>query len=139
MSFAQISSAPSRVAALLAGDVDVISGVPTTDIETLKGKSEITLSQGPSNRVIYLHMDQFRENSPFITAKDGSEIKNPLLDVRVRKAISMAINRDVIVERCDGRHSCFCGSVAAGWGSLVCPTSCPHLAYDPDGAQGAYG
>ncbi|MEM6973239.1 MAG: ABC transporter substrate-binding protein [Pseudomonadota bacterium] len=97
--FRPIKSAPSRVAALLAGDVDMISGVPTTDIATLEARDDVTLSQGVSNRVIYLHMDQFRENSPFVTAKDGSEIKNPLMDVRVRRAISMAISRDAIVER----------------------------------------
>lgn len=94
-----IKAGPSRVAALLAGDVDMITGVPTTDIAMLGGKDDITLSQGPSNRVIYLHMDQFRENSPHITAKDDSPIKNPLMDKRVRQAISMAIHRDAIVER----------------------------------------
>lgn len=97
--FRPISSGPSRVAALLAGDVDMIAAVPTTDIATLSAKAELQLSQGVSNRVIYLHMDQFRENSPFVKAKGGGDIKNPLLDVRVRKAISMAINRDAIVER----------------------------------------
>jgi peptide/nickel transport system substrate-binding protein len=97
--FRPISSGPSRVAALLAGDVDMIAAVPTTDITTLEGNDDIQLSQGVSNRVIYLHMDQFRENSPFVKANDGGEIKNPLLDVRVRKAISMAINRDAIVDR----------------------------------------
>ena len=34
--FRPIKSGPSRVAALLAGDVDMIAGVPTTDIETLE-------------------------------------------------------------------------------------------------------
>ena len=94
-----ITSDPSRVAALLAGDVDMIDGVPTTDIATLKARDDLSLSQGSSNRVIYLHLDQFRENSPHITAKDGSEITNPLLDLRVRQAISKAINREAIVDR----------------------------------------
>jgi peptide/nickel transport system substrate-binding protein len=132
--FRPISSAPSRVAALLAGDVDVISGVPTTDIETLKGKSEITLSQGPSNRVIYLHMDQFRENSPFITAKDGSDIKNPLLDVRVRKAISMAINRDVIVDRVMEGIAVPAGQLLPA-GFFGVSDNLSPLAYDPEGAK----
>ena len=55
--FRPIKSGPSRVAALLAGDVDMITGVPTTDIGMLGGRDDVTLSQGPSNRVIYLHMD----------------------------------------------------------------------------------
>lgn len=132
--FRPITSAPSRVAALLAGDVDVISGVPTTDIETLKGNDSVTLTQGPSNRVIYLHMDQFRENSPFIKALDGSDIKNPLLDVRVRRAISMAINRDVIVERVMEGVAVPAGQLLpAGFFGVSDNLSPP--AYDPDGAK----
>ncbi len=94
-----IKSGPARVAALLAGDVDFIDKVPTPDIERLKTDPNLSLSQGTSNRVIYLHLDQFREDSPFVRAKDGGPIKNPLLDLRVRKAISKAINREAIVER----------------------------------------
>jgi peptide/nickel transport system substrate-binding protein len=99
VSFRFLTSAPTRVAALLAGDVDVIEGVPPTDIPRLKADANIDVAETLSNRVIYFHMDQFRENSPFITAKDGSPIKNPLLDRRVRQALSMAINRPAIVER----------------------------------------
>lgn len=91
-----IKSNPTRVAALLAGDVDMIDNVPTADIETLKKNSDLVLAQGISNRVIYLHMDRFRDNSPYITGTNG---KNPLMDKRVRKAISMSINRDAIVSR----------------------------------------
>ncbi len=94
-----IKSGPARLAALLAGDVDFIEGVPTTDIERLRDNKDITLSQGISNRVIYLHLDHFRDDSPFVKAADGGSIKNPLRDARVRKAISMAINRDAIVDR----------------------------------------
>ena len=94
-----IVSAPSRVAALLAGDVQVIEAVPPTDIPRLKGDANIEVAETLSNRVIYFHMDHFREDSPFIAAKDGSRIKNPLRDKRVRQALSMAINRPAIVER----------------------------------------
>jgi len=132
--FRAISSAPSRVAALLAGDVDLISGVPTTDIETLKGNDAVTLSQGPSNRVIYLHMDQFRENSPFITALDGGEIKNPLMDLRVRRAISMAINRDVIVERVMEGVAVPAGQLLPDGFFGVSENLSPP-AYDPEGAK----
>lgn len=94
-----IKSAPSRVAALLAGDVDVIEGVPTSDIERLKKDKNLQLSSGISNRVIYLHLDHARDDSPFVKAVDGGKLKNPLKDVRVRTAISKAINRKAIVAR----------------------------------------
>lgn len=94
-----IKSGPSRVAALLAGDVDLIAQTPTVDIERLKKDPKLTLSQGISNRVIYLHLDHDRDASPFVEAKDGGEITNPLKDQRVRMAISQAINRDAIVSR----------------------------------------
>ena len=94
-----IKSGPARVAALLAGDVDFIDKVPTPDITRLKSDPNLSLSQGTSNRVIYLHLDQFRDDSPFVRAKDGGSIENPLRDQRVRKAISKAINRGAIVER----------------------------------------
>lgn len=99
VTYRYMTSGPTRVAALLSGDVDVIENVPPTDIAKLRSNKNVKVSDTLSNRVIYLHMDQFRENSPFITAKDGSPIKNPLLDLRVRQALSMAINRPAIVER----------------------------------------
>ncbi|MGE0701612.1 MAG: ABC transporter substrate-binding protein, partial [Hyphomicrobiaceae bacterium] len=94
-----IKAGPARVAALLAGDVDLIEEVPTTDIAKLKSDARVSLSQGLSNRVIYFHLDHWRDETPFVTAKDGSKIKNPLKDKRVRQALSMAINRDAIVDR----------------------------------------
>jgi peptide/nickel transport system substrate-binding protein len=51
--------------------------------------------------VIYVHLNQSTEKSPpFVFAKDGKQLdKNPFRDVRVRRALSMAINRDAIVSR----------------------------------------
>jgi peptide/nickel transport system substrate-binding protein len=99
VTFRFVTSAPTRVAALLAGDVDLIENVPTSDVARLKGDAKLNVVSEVSNRVIYFHMDHFREVSPFITAKDGSQIKNPLRDKRVRQALSMAINRPAIVAR----------------------------------------
>src|SRR5262245_19352763 len=99
VTFKPITNAPARVAAVLAGDVDLIEDVPTADIGKLSKDFRVSIIQTVSNRVIYFHLDHFRETSPFITAKDGSAIKNPLRDQRVRLAISKAINRDAIVER----------------------------------------
>lgn len=132
--FRFIKSGPSRVAALLAGDVDMIAGVPTTDIATLEANEDITLSQGVSNRVIYLHMDQFRENSPFITGPNGEEITNPLLDQRVRQALSMAINRDAIVDRVMEGVAIKAGQLLPEGFFGISPNLEP-VAYDPEGAK----
>ncbi len=94
-----IKSGPTRVASLLAGDVDMIEGVPTTDIERLKRNKKLDLSQGISNRVIYLHLDHDRRASPYVKSASGGSIDNPLRKLKVRQAISMAINRDAIVKR----------------------------------------
>src|SRR3546814_18524213 len=55
-----ISSGPARVAALLAGDVDVIDVVPTVDISKLKKNKDVVMSSGVSNRIIYLLMESGR-------------------------------------------------------------------------------
>ena len=127
-------SGPARVAALLAGDVDFIDNVPPVDIARLKGDDSVQLSQGVSSRVIYLHMDQFREDSPFVKAHGGGAIRNPLLDVRVRKAISMAINRDAIVDRVMEGVAIKAGQLLPEGFFGVTPNLLPE-AYDPDGAK----
>jgi peptide/nickel transport system substrate-binding protein len=101
VTFKMITSAPARVAALLAGDVQMIENVPTADIPKLKRDARIELSSAVSNRLIYLHMDSDRErNSPFVTATDGKPLEaNPLRDARVRRALSMMIDRQAISDR----------------------------------------
>ncbi|MEQ1595324.1 MAG: ABC transporter substrate-binding protein [Casimicrobium sp.] len=95
-----ITNDPARVAALLAGDIQVIENAPTSDMARLKTDKNLSLAKVGSNRLIYLHMDSNRDVSPFLTDKAGKPLaKNPLKDPRVRKAISLAINRDAMVSR----------------------------------------
>lgn len=94
-----LTNAGSRLAALLAGDVDLIDAVPVTDVPRLRREGKITVWEAESNRVLMWSMDVGREKTPWITAKDGSEIANPLRDRRVREAFSLAIDRAALVER----------------------------------------
>ncbi len=94
-----VKSGPARLAALLAGDTDVIEDVPTIDIGKLKTEPKVALAQSMSYRVVFLQLDQWREATPFANAKDGTAIKNPFRNPKVRRAISLAINRDAIVTR----------------------------------------
>ncbi|MFP3890534.1 ABC transporter substrate-binding protein [uncultured Ralstonia sp.] len=89
-----------RVAALLAGDVQVIENVPTSDVKRLATDSSVSLFKMPVFRMMYLHMDSARDASPFVTDRAGRPLaKNPFKDVRVRQAISLAISRQAIVDR----------------------------------------
>ena len=101
VTFKILTSPAGRVAALLSNDVEFIETVPTADIAKLSADKNFSLVDKVSNRVIYVHLNQSTEKSPpFVTAKDGKPLdKNPFRDVRVRKALSMAINRDAIVDR----------------------------------------
>jgi len=98
--YTPITSGPTRVAALLNGDVDVINDVPVSDVARLEAHPDIAVTSAPPNRVIYLGVDQHRDVSPFVKAADGSDLDhNPLKKIEVRRAMSLAINRQAIVDR----------------------------------------
>jgi peptide/nickel transport system substrate-binding protein len=100
VTFRIITSDPTRVAALYAGDVQAIENVPTADLAKVSKTVALNTYRVVSHRVMYLHIDSNRERSPFVTDKAGKPLeKNPLKDVRVRRAISKAINRPALVER----------------------------------------
>jgi peptide/nickel transport system substrate-binding protein len=95
-----ITNDPSRVAALLSGDIQAMEIVPTADMARLKANKDIGIFRVVSNRIIYFHLDTDRDVSPAIFDKQGKPLdRNPLKDLRVRKAISKAMNRPAIVDR----------------------------------------
>ncbi|HEY0275390.1 MAG TPA: ABC transporter substrate-binding protein [Paenirhodobacter sp.] len=90
----------ARVAALLAGDVDLIDFVPPNAVAKLAGSAGIEVERAPSGRVAALSVDAGRNPSPQVTDMAGKPLaKNPFADVRVRKALSLAVNRDAMVSR----------------------------------------
>ena len=95
-----IAKDPTRLAALLSGQVDAIDAVPSADLARIKNDGKFSLFRGPAALVHYIALDSARDVSPFVTAKDGKPLdRNPLKDIRVRKALSLAINRALIVQR----------------------------------------
>jgi len=100
LTFKIISNDAARVSALLGGDVDMIDYVPPTEVAHLEKNKNIRVFKRPTGRVIYIQVDHKRDNSPFVTTKGGKPLdKNPLKDLRVRRAISKAINREAITSR----------------------------------------
>jgi peptide/nickel transport system substrate-binding protein len=94
-----ITRDPSRVAALLAGDVDAIDLVPTADKARIAADPRFRLFNGPAAVVHYIALDSVRAESPHVAGRDGQPIRNPLMDARVRQALSLAIDRPAIAER----------------------------------------
>jgi peptide/nickel transport system substrate-binding protein len=95
-----IPNGATRIAALLAGDVQALENVPTPDLARVRSDTSLTMSSKVSHRLIYLYLDGVRDKSPYVTDKDGKPLaSNPLKDIRVRKAISMAINREAIKDK----------------------------------------
>ncbi len=90
----------ARVAALLSNDVQIIEALPVADLKRMTANPDVSVIQRASSRLIFLNIDSSREPSPFVTDKDGKPLAaNPLKDVRVRKALSKAIDREMIRAR----------------------------------------
>src|SRR4029077_19336054 len=60
----------TRVAAILAGDLQVIENVPTSDAAKLKSDKRLAIYRTIADRLIYVHMDSDRDVSPFVTDKE---------------------------------------------------------------------
>nr|WP_284380199.1 ABC transporter substrate-binding protein [Amylibacter marinus] len=80
-----IKEDPTRVAALLSGDVDFIAPVPPTDLARVEKAEGVNLITMPGTRIITFQMNQDRVEA----------FKDP----KVRQAIDYAVNNTGIVDR----------------------------------------
>ncbi|MHC1550298.1 ABC transporter substrate-binding protein [Phyllobacterium sp. K27] len=95
-----ISNAGARVAALMSGDVDVIDTPPSGDLERLRNEPNLSVFSIEGMRVIYVALNVGEKMPPALTGSGSKPVeKNPLRDVRVRKALSYAINREGLAMR----------------------------------------
>jgi peptide/nickel transport system substrate-binding protein len=90
--YTPIKSDATRVAALLAGDVDLLTDIPTQDVARLRSDKKLKIVDGPEVRTIYLAPDV---GSPELKHSNVKG-KNPFADKRVRQALSMTIDREAI-------------------------------------------
>ena len=95
-----IKNPPSRLAALLAGDVDLIDQLSVQDVARVTADARFTVASGLSDDIVGFVFDKQDRSSPKITGNDGAPLKaNPFRDRRVREAVNIAIDRGAIRDR----------------------------------------
>ncbi len=90
--YTPIKSDATRVAALLSGEVDLVTDLPTQDVGRLRNDAKLKVLDGHEVRTIFIGMDQHNPELKYSSVKG----KNPFKDVRVRKALNLAVDRDAI-------------------------------------------
>jgi len=133
VSYRMIPNEAARVAALLSGGVDFIDQPPTSDIEMLRGRDDLALSEVDSLRIFYLLFDMTGK-AAHVTDNAGASLagpQSPLLDARVRRALSLAIDRKAIVARVMEGNAAAAGQpVPAGASGHVADIAVPELDID---------
>jgi peptide/nickel transport system substrate-binding protein len=87
-----IRASGTRVAALVSGELDMILDPPIQDIPRLEQDKDIKVWPGRENRIIFVGMDQARDELLYSDVKG----KNPFKDRRVRLALYQAIDIDAM-------------------------------------------
>lgn len=136
VSISVISNDASRMAALLSGDADIIDAVPATDLGRIEKQDGVRSWDALSTRAIYLWLDRNNhDGSPYISGPNGEKLTtNPLDNLDVRKALSIAINRDAItgqlMQGAGMPSGQFLPEGSFGYNKDLTPP-----AYDPDAAK----
>lgn len=117
--FRVIPEASTRVAALLAGEVDIIQSVPADLADTLAQTKGIQLKTGPGTRPLWMELNVSMA---------------PFDDVRVRQALNHAVDKDLLVEALYGGRAVVLPGVLSPYNNYADPNLKPY-AYDKDQAS----
>jgi len=94
----EIADDSARIAALQSGEVDLINYVPASDYLALKNNSDWQTFIGDSVYILNV-APSVKDVEPQPIKVNGKEVEgNPLQDLRVRKALDLSINRDILVK-----------------------------------------
>jgi len=129
--YTPIKSDPTRVAALLSGDVDILTDIPTQDVARLRSDSKLKVVEGPEVRTIFFAPDVGSPELKYSNVKG----KNPFADKRVRQALSMAIDREAIKRNIMRGLSIPAGLMVAPGVNGNTPDLDVPTKVDPDGAK----
>jgi len=86
--YTPISNDATRLAALVSGEIDFVLDPAPRDVPRLRNTSGVKVIDGPENRVVFIGMDQHRDELLYGSVKG----RNPFKDVRVRRALQHAVD-----------------------------------------------
>jgi peptide/nickel transport system substrate-binding protein len=116
--FRVIPEASTRVAALLAGEVDIIQAVPPELLETLAQTPGIQVRTAPSTQPKWMEMNVSQP---------------PFDDVLVRQALNYAVDKDLFIEALYGGRAVALPGALSPYNNYVNKSLEPYP-YDPDKA-----
>ena len=130
--YRQVTNAATRMAALKSGELDFVLDPPLQDIPRLRDDPAIKVWEGPETRVIFVGMDQARDELLYSNVKG----KNPFKDLRVRKALYQAIDIEAMRTQVMRGLSVPTGVVMPSPSAAGLPASMEaRLPYDPAAAK----
>lgn len=130
--YTPIKSDATRTAALVSGEIDFVLDPSPRDIEKLGSTPGVKIVNGPENRIIFLGLDQGRDELLYSDVKG----KNPFKDVRVRRALYQAIDIQAIKDKLMNGQSAPTGAVVPSpLGSFNDPEIEKRLPFDPNAAR----
>lgn len=86
--FTPIANDATRLAALVSGEIDFVLDPAPRDVARLRNTAGVKIIDGPENRIVFIGMDQGRDELLYSSVKG----KNPFKDLRVRKALYHAVD-----------------------------------------------
>lgn len=90
--YTPIKADPTRMAALIAGEIDLVLDPPPQDMARLASNKELKILEGNENRTIFVAYDQGRSELLYSNVKG----KNPFKELKVRQAMAHAIDANAI-------------------------------------------
>jgi peptide/nickel transport system substrate-binding protein len=125
--YTQIANDATRLAALVSGEIDFVLDPAPRDIARLRNTAGVKIIDGPENRIVFIGMDQGRDELLYSSVKG----KNPFKDVRVRKALYHAIDIETMKTKLmNGQSYPTGGLTPSPLGQLQRPADRGRLPYD---------
>jgi peptide/nickel transport system substrate-binding protein len=121
-----IGNSSTRLAALLSGDINFVSDPAPQDIARVSTNKDILTTKTLERRVLFIGMDQKRDELLYSSVKG----KNPFKDVRVRQAMYLALDMDLVAKKIMGGEAKPTGCMTMGASDCLDTALDPHAPAD---------